>query len=83
MGYSSLDTEELHLDAKELKKDSPEVKKAPSFTMTYREKMKIAELLIKMDKIINSSIQHTGLKENAKNKLDTLNRKVMGYLRQH
>ena len=63
------------------KTNNPEVKKAPpSFTMTYREKQAIAELLIQMDKIINLSIQHTGLKANVRRKLDTLNRRVMGYI---
>tara|TARA_R100001530_G_C4312323_1_gene153400 strand:+ start:821 stop:1042 length:222 start_codon:yes stop_codon:yes gene_type:complete len=64
------------------KTNSPEVKKAPSFTMTYKDKMAIAELLIQMDKIINLSIQHTGLKANVRRKLDILNRRAMGYINQ-
>jgi len=66
------------------KTNSPEVKKAPpSFTMTHKDRMKIAGLLIKMDKIINLSVQHTGLKEHVRRELDILNRRVMGYIRQH
>ena len=63
------------------KTNSPEVKKEPSFTMTHKDRMKIAGLLIKMDKIINLSVQHTGLKEHVRRELDILNRRVMGYIR--
>jgi hypothetical protein len=65
MGYSSLDVNEL--------------KKEPSFTMTYREKAKIAELLVKIDQILNFKKI-----DNAQTlKLIRLNRRVMGYIRQH
>ena len=78
MGFVSLSPEELnqHLG----KTNSPEVKKAPpSFTMTYRDQMAIAELLVKIDQILNFKKI-----DNAQTlKLIRLNRRVMGYIRQH